>query len=59
MAYGLGGSGHWVRTRTEKDAKTFMAEKELERERRRDSVERSEDLVRRIGEWWRALRRDG
>lgn len=57
MAYGLGGSGQWVRTRSKTDAKAFMTEKELANQRRLDALERSEDRMRRLGEWWRALRR--
>lgn len=55
------GNGHWVRARTDRDAKLFLKERELEESRRRAALERDsafdKAVVERVRRLWAWMRR--
>lgn len=49
MAFGGGGNGQWVRTRTQAGAKSFLAEMDLDRRRRAANQRRARRRARELG----------
>lgn len=54
MAFGPGGNGQWVRTRTKAGRESFLAEKQMERERAQAARQRERWFFHRV---WGRLRK--
>ena len=51
---GGAGNGHWVRTRNKEGAKSFLAERKMEAERREAQRERERLFFADVRRWMRA-----